>query len=33
VERKTFDAGRAGMETGWGGTMEQLLAYLAKLQS
>ncbi len=32
VERKTFDAGRAGMEQGWGGTMEQLTAYLATLQ-
>jgi len=33
VERRTFDAGRASMEMGWGGTMEQLIAYLAKLQS
>jgi uncharacterized protein YndB with AHSA1/START domain len=32
VERNTFDAGRASMEQGWGGTMEQLTAYLAKLQ-
>ena len=33
VERNTFDAGRASMEQGWGGTLEQLTAYLAKLQS
>jgi uncharacterized protein YndB with AHSA1/START domain len=33
VERKTFDAGRAGMQQGWGGTMEQFNAYLAKMQS
>jgi uncharacterized protein YndB with AHSA1/START domain len=32
-EIDTFDAGRASMEQGWGGTMEQLLAYLATLQS
>jgi len=32
VELKTFDAGRSGMQQGWGGTMEQLTAYLAKLQ-
>jgi uncharacterized protein YndB with AHSA1/START domain len=29
-ERKTFDAGRGGMTQGWGGTFEQLEAYLAK---
>ena len=29
AERKTFDAGRASMTQGWGGTMEQLEAYLA----
>ena len=28
-ERKTFDAGHASMTQGWGGTMEQLAAYLA----
>jgi uncharacterized protein YndB with AHSA1/START domain len=33
LERNTFDAGRAGMEQGWGGTMEQLTAHLASLQS
>jgi len=33
VERNTFEAGMASMEQGWGGTMEQLTAYLAKLQS
>jgi uncharacterized protein YndB with AHSA1/START domain len=27
-ERKTFDAGHASMTQGWGGTMEQLAAYL-----
>jgi len=27
-ERKTFDAARDGMTQGWGGTMEQLEAYL-----
>ena len=32
VERKTFDEGRDSMKQGWGGTMEQLTAYLAKLQ-
>jgi uncharacterized protein YndB with AHSA1/START domain len=31
-ERKTFDAGHASMTQGWGGTMEQLEAYLAKAQ-
>jgi uncharacterized protein YndB with AHSA1/START domain len=29
-EQKTFDAGHASMTQGWGGTMEQLEAYLAK---
>ena len=29
-ERKTFEAGRGSMNQGWGGTMEQLEAYLAK---
>jgi uncharacterized protein YndB with AHSA1/START domain len=29
-ERQTFDAGHASMTQGWGGTMEQLAAYLAK---
>jgi uncharacterized protein YndB with AHSA1/START domain len=28
IERKTFDEGRASMTQGWGGTMEQLGAYL-----
>ena len=31
-ERKTFDAGHDSMRLGWGGTMEQLEAYLAKAQ-
>jgi uncharacterized protein YndB with AHSA1/START domain len=31
-EQKTFDAGHDGMRMGWGGTMEQLEAYLAKAQ-
>ena len=30
IERKTFDEGREGMKQGWGGTMEQFAAYLAK---
>jgi uncharacterized protein YndB with AHSA1/START domain len=30
-ERKTFDAAHDGMTQGWGGTMEQLAAYLAKM--
>ncbi len=30
AERKTFDAGRAGMQQGWTGTMDQLADYLAK---
>jgi len=29
-ERKTFDAGHDSMRQGWGGTLEQLTAYLAK---
>jgi len=29
-ERKTFDAGHDSMRQGWGGTMDQLAAYLAK---
>ncbi len=29
-ERKTFDAGRDSMNQGWGGTLDQLAAYLAK---
>ena len=28
-ERKTFDAGQASMNQGWGGTLEQLETYLA----
>jgi uncharacterized protein YndB with AHSA1/START domain len=31
-ERKTFDAGHDSMRMGWGGTMEQLEAYLAKVR-
>ncbi len=31
AERKTFDEGHSGMQQGWGGTMDQLAAYLAKL--
>ena len=30
TERKTFDEGRKGMQQGWGGTLDQLEAYLAK---
>ena len=30
AEIKTFDGGRASMTQGWGGTFEQLTAYLAK---
>ena len=30
VERKTFDEGREGMKQGWGGTLDQLEAYLGK---
>ena len=29
VERKTFDAGRASMQQGWGGTFRKLVDYLA----
>jgi uncharacterized protein YndB with AHSA1/START domain len=29
AERKVFDAGRASMTQGWGGTLQQLEAYLA----
>ena len=32
-ERKTFDAGHDSMQQGWGGTMEQLDAYLAKAKA
>jgi uncharacterized protein YndB with AHSA1/START domain len=31
-ERKTFDTSRDGMNQGWAGTMEQLVAYLAKMK-
>ena len=31
AERRKFAASHAGMEQGWGGTMEQLAAYLAKI--
>ena len=31
TERKTFEEGRKGMQQGWGGTLDQLEAYLAKL--
>jgi uncharacterized protein YndB with AHSA1/START domain len=30
AERKTFDEGRESMKQGWGGTMDQLVAYLKK---
>jgi uncharacterized protein YndB with AHSA1/START domain len=30
AERKVFDAGRASMTQGWGGTLDQLEAYLRK---
>ena len=30
AERRTFEAGRASMEQGWSGTMDQLADYLAK---
>ena len=33
AERKTFEAGRASMEQGWSGTMDQLADYLARTQS
>jgi uncharacterized protein YndB with AHSA1/START domain len=29
-ERKSFDAGRASMQQGWGGTLDKLAAYLPK---
>ncbi|MGI8527783.1 MAG: SRPBCC family protein [Pseudolabrys sp.] len=32
-ERKTFDGAHDSMQQGWGGTMEQLEAYLAKVQN
>ena len=32
-ERQVFEAGRASMNQGWSGTMEQLAAYLAKAQA
>ncbi|HEX5127143.1 MAG TPA: SRPBCC domain-containing protein [Rhodocyclaceae bacterium] len=32
-EIATFNAAHAGMEQGWGGTMEQLTAYLASVQA
>jgi uncharacterized protein YndB with AHSA1/START domain len=31
-EHATFDSAHAGMAQGWGGTMDQLAAYLARLQ-
>jgi uncharacterized protein YndB with AHSA1/START domain len=31
AERKTFDAGHGSMRMGWGGTFDQLAAYVAKL--
>ena len=31
AERRAFAAGRSGMQQGWGGTMDQLTAYLATL--
>jgi hypothetical protein len=30
AERKTFEAGRASMQQGWSGTMDQLADYLAQ---
>lgn len=30
TERKTFEDGRKGMQQGWGGTLDQMEAYLAK---
>lgn len=30
AERKVFDEGRASMQQGWGGTLDQLTAYLEK---
>jgi uncharacterized protein YndB with AHSA1/START domain len=32
-ERKTFDAGHASMQQGWGGTLDQLAAYLASAKA
>jgi uncharacterized protein YndB with AHSA1/START domain len=29
-ERRIFDEGRASMQQGWGGTLDQLAAYMAK---
>ena len=31
AERATFDAGHDSMRMGWGGTLEQLTTYLARL--
>jgi hypothetical protein len=28
IERKTFEEGRSSMQQGWGGTLDQLTAYL-----
>jgi len=33
AERETFDSSHASMSQGWGGTMEQLTAYLASAQA
>lgn len=33
IEQKTFDESHASMQQGWGGTFEQLVAYLEALQS
>ncbi len=33
VEVATFEAGRGSVTQGWSGTMEQLEAYLAKVQA
>jgi hypothetical protein len=30
-ERRVFEAGRESMKMGWGGTFEQLAAYLPKV--
>jgi uncharacterized protein YndB with AHSA1/START domain len=32
-ERKTFEAGRASMNQGWSGTLEQFEAYLAQTKA
>jgi uncharacterized protein YndB with AHSA1/START domain len=32
-EQETFDKGHASMNQGWGGTMDQLEAYLAKAKA